>query len=165
MEIMEILKDAVKYPFSDIKTLLIIGVVCLVSYLCQSLGQFENDALVMLGGIISLILGIVISGYFLDVLKFGTELNENMPSLDIKNNFVDGIKLIVVNIVYYIIPAIILVIVSIITGAFALQSLANVTIAQNAAPAEVLRAIMTPEMISALGIIAVVAIILAIIFG
>lgn len=165
MEIMEILKDAVKYPFSDIKTLLIIGIIFLVVSLCGSLGQFQNDALVALGGLISLILGLILAGYSLDVIKLGTELNDAMPALDIKENIMNGIKLLIVTIVYYIIPVIILAIVSIFAGGYALMSLSNITLAQNAAPAEVLSTVMTPEMITGLGIIAIVGIILGIIFG
>lgn len=45
------------------------------------------------------------------------------------------------------------------------MSLSNITLAQNAAPAEVLSTVMTPEMITGLGIIAIVGIILGIIFG
>lgn len=165
MEIMEILKESIKYPFSDIKTLLIIGVIFLVMSLCGSLGQFKNDAFAIIGGIISFVLVLVVSGYSLDVIKFGIELNDALPSLDLKDNIINGIKLFIVNIVYYIIPAIILLIVSIVAGGFAYMSFAGVTIAKNAPPAEVLSTIMTPQMVSACGIIIVVAIILAVIFG
>ena len=165
MEIMEILKDAIKYPFSDIKTLVIIGVIFLVISLCKSLGQYENNALVILGGIISLILGLIVAGYSLDVLKFGTELNDAMPALNLKENIINGIKLWIVNIVYYIIPIIIVAIVSVVAGGYGAMSLANVTVAQNAAPAEILSTFMTPQMITVFGIVAIVAIILAIIFG
>lgn len=166
MDLIEIIKDSVKYPFSDIKTLLIIGVIFLIMSICGSIGGIiDNDAVAIVGAIISFILLLIITGYSLDVLEFAIELNDSMPSLDIKNNIINGIKLIIVNIVYFIIPSIILIIVALISGGYAVASLSNINITNPANPTEVISAIMTPEMIYAIGVIIVVAIILYIIFG
>jgi len=62
-------------------------------------------------GIIGLLIGIIayllISGYTLDIVKFGIERREDGPGIDFVRQIVNAIKLIVVNIVYYIVPAII----------------------------------------------------------
>ena len=164
MDITEIITDAVKYPFSDIKTLCIIGVVCLIASFLGSLnGVTDNSAIVLLGSIASLILAIIIAGYQLDVMKFAINLEDAMPSLDIKNNLITGIKNIVVGIVYYIIPTIIVSILGFALGGFALMGLSNFN-ATGKTPTEVASAIFTPQVISGLSIVIIVAIILFVIF-
>lgn len=164
MDITEIITDAIKYPFSDIKTLLIIGVVCLIGSLLGSLnGLTDNSAIVMLGSILSLIFAIIISGYQLDIMKFGIDLEDAMPSLDIKNNLINGIKNIVLGIVYYIIPTIIVAILGFALGGFALMGLSGLN-ATTATRDEVISSIFTPQVISGLSIVIIVAIILFVIF-
>ncbi len=165
MDITEILKDAVKYPFSDIKTLIIIGVICLLASLCGSLGGFtDNSAVVIVGSIVSLIFALVLAGYQLDIVKFGIDLEDTMPALDIKENIINGIKLVVLSIVYYIIPAIIVAVLGFAVGGYALMGLSELNSTAMATPADVLSAILTPEVVSGLAIVSLIAIILFVVF-
>lgn len=164
MDITEIISNAVKYPFSDIKTLLIIGGLCLIGSIFGSLNGFtDNSAIVVIGSIISLIFAIIIAGYQLDIIKFGINLEESMPALDIKNNFINGIKNIVVFIVYYIIPTIIVSILGFALGGFAIMGLSNFN-ATGKTPAEVASAMFTPQVVSGLAIVIIIAIILFVLF-
>ena len=164
MDITEIISNAVKYPFSDIKTLLIICIVCLIGSIFGSLNVFtDNSAIVVIGAIISVIFAIIIAGYQLDIIKFGIDLEESMPALDIKNNFINGIKNIVVFIVYYIIPTIIVSILGFALGGFAIMGLSNVN-ATGKTPAEVASAMFTPQVVSGLSIVIIIAIILFVLF-
>ena len=98
MQIFDILKDSVKYPLIDIKSLLIIGVILLVGSLLDSLGVYTDNASIgVLGTILSLIVSVFILGYSLDILKFGIDLKDEFPMIDIKNNLKNGVKMIIVS--------------------------------------------------------------------
>ena len=119
MEIGEIIKDAIVYPFNNIKALIIymiIGIVCGLlggaSLMGVLLAAQGNNALAAGGfgfiGILILIIGgLLISGYGLDIVKFGIERRDDAPGTDIVRQILNAIKVFIVNIVYYIIPAII----------------------------------------------------------
>ncbi|WP_296869236.1 DUF4013 domain-containing protein [uncultured Methanobrevibacter sp.] len=59
-------------------------------------------------GILVMIIGsLLISGYGLDIVKYGIERRDDGPGIDIVRQVLNAIKLIVVSFVYYIIPAIV----------------------------------------------------------
>ena len=119
MEIGEIIKDAIVYPFNNIKALIIymiIGIVCGLlggaSLMGVLLAAQGNNALAAGGfgfiGILILIIGgLLISGYGLDIVKFGIERRDDAPGIDIVRQVLNAIKVFIVGFVYYIIPAII----------------------------------------------------------
>ncbi|MBE6495361.1 MAG: DUF4013 domain-containing protein [Methanobrevibacter thaueri] len=119
MELTEIMSDALLYPFQNIKALvlyLILGIILgisiagLVVALAASYAA-ENVLAILgtgvLGVIIALILSFIISGYQLDIVKFGINRDPGAPGIDIIRQFVNGFKLFIVQIVYYLIPIII----------------------------------------------------------
>ena len=53
---------------------------------------------------------LLIDGYGLDIVKYGIERRADGPGIDIGRQISNAVKLIVVNIVYYIIPAIIILV-------------------------------------------------------
>ena len=119
MEIGEIIKDAIVYPFNNIKALIIymiIGIVCgllggasLMGVLLAAQGNnvLAAGGLGFIGTLIIIIGGLLISGYGLDIVKFGIERRDDAPGIDIVRQILNAIKVFIVNIVYYIIPAII----------------------------------------------------------
>ena len=119
MDIGEIISDAIVYPFNNIKALIIymiIGIICGLlggaSLFGVLLAAQGNNALAAGGfgfiGILILIIGgLLISGYGLDIVKFGIERRDDAPGIDIVRQILNAIKVFIVNIVYYIIPAII----------------------------------------------------------
>lgn len=119
MEIGEIISDALVYPFHNIKALIIyiiLGVILGVS-IGGTVGAvaagiaMENPFAILgsgiIGIIIALIIGFIISGYELDIIKYGIERSSGAPGIDIVRQFVNGVKYFVVSIVYMIIPIII----------------------------------------------------------
>ena len=165
MEIFEILKDSVKYPFADIKMLLIIGVILLAGSILESIGAYiDNGIVVILGMIASLVLSILVMGYSLDIFKFAIGQDVAVPELDIEGNLKDGVKLLIVSIIYYIIPGIITLVAAILTSGFAFTRLAGLNNVENATAAEVASQIFTPDFIAAIGVVMVIAIVLYIIF-
>ena len=119
MEIGEIIKDAIVYPFNNIKALIIymiIGIVCgilggasLMGVLLAAQGNnvLAAGGLGFIGTLIIIIGGLLISGYGLDIVKFGIERRDDAPGIDIVRQVLNAIKVFIVGFVYYIIPAII----------------------------------------------------------
>lgn len=119
MEIGEIISDAIVYPFNNIKSLIIymiIGIVCgilggasLMGVLLAAQGNnvLAAGGLGFIGTLIIIIGGLLISGYGLDIVKFGIERRDDAPGIDIVRQILNAIKVFIVGFVYYIIPAII----------------------------------------------------------
>ena len=119
MDLSEMIGDAITYPLHNIKSLIIFMIIGIVGGLLSGmsivgmLAAVTGQNAVAAGGfgIIGLLIGIIayllISGYTLDIVKFGIERREDGPGIDFVRQIVNAIKLIVVNIVYYIVPAII----------------------------------------------------------
>ena len=119
MNITEIIGDAVVYPLNNIKSLIIYMIIGIVAALLAGASLFGmmasasgNNVLAAGGfgfiGILIFIFGILlISGYGLDIVKFGIERREDGPGIDIVRQILNAIKVIIVSVVYYIVPAII----------------------------------------------------------
>ena len=113
MDLSEIIGDAITYPLHNIKSLIIFMIIGIVGGLLSGmsivgmLAAVTGQNAVAAGGfgIIGLLIGII--AYTLDIVKFGIERREDGPGIDFVRQIVNAIKLIVVNIVYYIVPAII----------------------------------------------------------
>jgi hypothetical protein len=161
MSLTDIFNDSFRYPISDIPKFVVFGVLVLVS----SLGfvNFGNEVLTGLLRIIGFIIGILVSGYCLSIVKNAIILSDEVPTIDIQTNFIDGIKMIVLLIVYYIIPSIIVSIVALASGLFDQVSKVLPYIAQNGTaaniPQNLLYSLGTSSVITAL-----VAVIVFIIF-
>ncbi len=125
MEIMEIIKEAFMFPVNNLKALAIYIVVTFVMGILTAGSLFSligigNSALYgVLSAILfilALVVGIILSGYEIDIIKTGIDFNEEAPDIDWKADLIRGIKAVVVAIVYFIIPAIITLIVAFITN-------------------------------------------------
>ena len=116
MSLTEIFIDSLKYPFSDMTKFCIIGIVMVVS----SLGSLEigNAIISSVLGIVAAVASIITSGYSVSVVKKALVKSDEIPDLDLRENIIDGLKMIVMLIVYYIIPIIITLIVAFATGFF-----------------------------------------------
>ena len=119
MEITEIIGDALVYPLNNVKSLIlyvIIGAITGIlggASLIAMATQVSGNNVVAAGGfgfigILVMIIGsLLISGYGLDIVKYGIERRDDGPRIDIVRQVLNAIKLIVVSFVYYIIPAIV----------------------------------------------------------
>lgn len=146
MTLGEIFSKSIRYPFSDISTLVFVGIFTLLVSLPQIVTSFgiESGAISALAAIISLIFGIVLSGYAVSVIKKGIDDSDDFPEIDLRTNLINGIKALIINIAYFIIPIIIALILAVITG--------SIGVGLNNA-------------VAALGIFAVLVIILFIVFS
>lgn len=126
MELGEIISDALTYPFQNIKALfiyIILGIILGISIIGTLIGIMAgmdaNNVLTVLGSgvigvIIALIVYFVISGYELDIIKLGITRSAGAPSIDFVRQFINGVKLFVVSIVYFIVPIIVSAILAVI---------------------------------------------------
>lgn len=134
--ITDVVKEGLKYPFNDGKKVLTLGIILLVSSLVSIFMDYmvfdnmrvladaapvetvqaaisalppSNVALVVLSWIITFALAIFCAGYLYNVIKYSIENRSDLPGFaDIKNIFVNGIKIIIVEIAYMILPGILL---------------------------------------------------------
>ena len=133
MNISDIIKEAFIFPSKDWKKLAIYIVIGIIAGLIFGIGIVVlafgiaadyNIALMILSIILiiaALALFFVIKGYQLGIIKSGIDGTESAPEFSLKENCLDGIKYLVVDIVYYIIPSIIVLIVAVATNLFGLM--------------------------------------------
>lgn len=119
MELGEIFSDALMYPLQNIKALIIyvilgiiLGIATAGTVGAISASVALNNVLAALGSgiigiIIAVLLGFMIYGYELDIVKYGINREDRGPEIDFIRQFINGVKLFVVHIVYFIIPIII----------------------------------------------------------
>ena len=127
MDVIEIIKDAFVFPSKDMKTLLIYVLLSLVAAGFSFFGTvvyvlgFVNPECFMWGGmavIISLLIGWVMYGYLISVIKSGIERSDEVPGFEWWENFITGFNNFIVTIVYFVIPAFITLIVGYITNVY-----------------------------------------------
>lgn len=126
MEILDIIKEAFVFPSQNLEKLAIYIVITFVLGILVAGGLFSalwgvNDSAIglILGAILfiaAIAVGLIISGYQLSILKSGIDQTPEAPSFEWAKDLVNGIKLLIVNIVYFIIPAIIVLFIGLITN-------------------------------------------------
>ena len=126
MELGEILSDALSYPFQNIKALVIYAILGIILGIAIAgtlggimAGMAADNVLAVLGSgvigiVIALVIGFIITGYELDIIKYGIERDYGAPGIDFIRQFFNGVKFFVVNLVYMIIPIIISAILAVI---------------------------------------------------
>ncbi len=120
MNLREIIEDAIKYPISDYRKFLIFCVLILIMSLSTIVPSYgiDNDILVIVLSLVSLIVSFVTLGYSVEVIKSGIEGENTLPDFDYVKQFVMGIKAFILDIIYFIIPIIIVLIVASVSGLF-----------------------------------------------
>ena len=120
MNIIGIIKDAFLFPSKNIGrfaiylllSILMIGFV-LGGVLTYAFGVINAEDY-LIGGfylIIAMLIGFVIYGYHIKVIKSGIDFNDEIPVFELFEDFMTGFDNIVVSIFYFIIPALIVVLV------------------------------------------------------
>ncbi|WP_292885481.1 DUF4013 domain-containing protein [Methanobrevibacter sp. UBA212] len=184
MEIMEIIKEAMVFPSKDIVKLAVYIALSVVSVLLGAFGIIylaigvASQSFWIIIGLIAfiaaLILGFITTGYIVSIIRSGIEHEESAPQFMWKENLVTGIKFVVLNIVYFIIPAIVVLILGWATNLFGMASImfTRMMYASMAAPANAtvtIADVVPQSMIISFGnsliIVGIVAFILFVIFG
>ena len=120
MNLREILTDAIKYPISDTRKFLIFCALIIIMSLSTIIPSYgvNNATLNIILSLVTLIVSFVVLGYSVEVIKGGTEGADTLPDFDYVKQFVMGIKAMILEIIYFIIPAVITIIVASATGLF-----------------------------------------------
>jgi len=112
MDISEIIGDAVRYPLSDWKKILILGIILVfmdLSLILQSLGVRNAEITLILSFVGFVLIGFFARGYQYRIIKSSVSNIEILPEFnDWLNMLIDGIKVTIVNIIY-LIPDILLI--------------------------------------------------------
>ena len=130
MEISDIIGDSFKYPLSDFKKFLILGIPYLIIGLFTLLFAFESINMASLANateemilaspifstfmitfllflIVSFICLIVMNGIGISVIKETIKPSNLLPNIELKTNILDGIKSIIISLIYIGVPTII----------------------------------------------------------
>ena len=123
MKMTEIISDAVEYPFYNIKTFAVYSIIGIIGGIFGGTDFIEivfsgglNDPTLIaqefgyLGAVILFIAYLLISGYNLDIIKYGIAKRSDTPGIYLARQIPNALKLIVVQIVYYIIPTVIILV-------------------------------------------------------
>ena len=125
MELGEIFRDSLSYPLQNIKSFiiyLILGIIAGIvvgGTLAAAVFSIQNGNVLatigsgVIGIVVAIFLGFVISGYELDIIKYGINRDSSAPEIDLLRHFFNSVKLFALSIVYYIIPVIIVSVLSI----------------------------------------------------
>lgn len=173
MDVIDIIKDTIYYPINDYKNWLIIGIIFLLSSILTGYVIPENGVVGAIGSIINILISILIVGIGIAVMKATLRRSSEIPMMDIANNFIDGIKSIIISFIYFIIPAIIVSIISIPVGVYSntysiLKYISNIPTNVTVTPETIVQSIPQNVLVSfatSFTIIVVIALILTIIFA
>jgi len=175
MNLREIIVDSIKYPISDYRKFLIFCALIILMSLSIVLPSYgvKNGTLAIILSLVTLIVLFVVAGYLVGIIKSGIESEDTLPDFDYAKNFVIGVKAIILDIIYFIIPLILAIIVASATGLFTsfteivrigIDSVANETTNMTTIIAAVPKSIMN-TFTNSLSITLIVAIISFIIFS
>lgn len=185
MEIMDIIKEAFIFPSQNLEKLVIYIVLTFVMGLFIAGGVIsgifaavDNSLYFIITAILAIIaiaLAFIISGYQIGIIKTGIDQVDDAPSFDWLNDLVTGIKALIVSIVYFIIPAIIIAIIALVTNIpgqivdiakQAALSPANATaVANGTAPIVTISDAAATSLVTSLAITGIIALVLIIIFA
>ena len=127
MNVIEIIKDAFEYPSKNLKIFAIYVVLTVLAGAFSIGGAFGNLlGLVhaessLWGGmalILSMLIGWIMSGYLISIIKSGINHDSEVPEFEWWENFNTGFNNFIVSIVYFIIPAFIVFIAGSITNVY-----------------------------------------------
>ena len=121
MDISGIIGDALRYPFSDWKKILILGIIIVISSIPYRSFGITNYNLILLFVGIGFLAGLFVNGYLFRIIKSSLDGNFKLPEFnEWINMFIDGVKVFLVFIVYLILPPIVILflILLLLTGGF-----------------------------------------------
>ena len=120
MKLREIIMDAIKFPISDTRKFLIFCALIILMSLSTILPSygFKDTTLSIILSLVTLVVSFIVLGYSVEVIKSGTECDDTLPDFDYVKQFVIGIKALILDIIYFIIPAVLVIIVASATGLF-----------------------------------------------
>jgi len=123
VDIGELVKDSLKYPLSNWKSYMILGITVIFANLYVYIGVFNrNNELIMILWIIGTIIGIFTYGYMFKIIKSSLANVNVLPEFNgIVKIFTNGFKVLIVSIIY-LIPVFLLGLVGLFSGLIKIQA-------------------------------------------
>ena len=107
MDLKVLVSNSFKYPFRNIKKLPILFLFFILIAIIP-IGLISNNDYVVAIGVIAFFLFIlIVPGYFLSIVKIGSDQSAMLPSFNLVNNIYDSIRVLSLRIVYMIIPVVV----------------------------------------------------------
>lgn len=119
MNIGEIIKDAVRYPLSDWKKIIILGIIIEISYIAQYWYSYDitNIGIILILAGIGLLVGFLVNGYLIRILKSSLDGAWELPGFNAwKTMFIDGFKVFAVFFIYLILPVLAMIFLLLLLG-------------------------------------------------
>ena len=117
MDVSDIFKEVFNYIMEEHnkKSIIIIAVLCFVSTFLSNIDN-GNGSLISL--LLVLIITILIYGIGISIIESTLKNSNEIPKLDLKNNFLDGLRSYILTMVYALVPIIITIIIAIPLGLY-----------------------------------------------
>ena len=113
MNIGEIINDALRYPFNNIKAFILYLILGIVAAIIGGTTVVTTIAAFRTKGLASITLsGIGIVEIIVFIIRYGMERRNDGPGIDFGRQIFNAVKLLVVDIVYYVVPCIIIFLLS-----------------------------------------------------
>ena len=116
MNLKKLVSNSFKYPFRNLKKLPIICILFILIAIFP-IGLISDNNYIMVIGVIAFFLFIlIVPGYFLSIVKVGSNQSAMMPSFNLVSNIYDSIRILFLRIVYMIVPAVVFLLALIVFG-------------------------------------------------
>ena len=104
MDLKKLVTNSFKYPFRNIKKLPILFIFFILIAIIPIGLISNNDYIVSIGVIAFFLFILFVPGYFLSIIKLGSNQSAILPSFNLVNNIYDSIRVVFLRICYMIIP-------------------------------------------------------------
>ena len=114
MNITELIKDSLKYPVSDWKKIIVLGIFIVIGGISSLLNLIDitNYVIVLIFVGIGLISGLLVDGYLFRIVKTSVDSENKLPKFnDWKILLIDGVKVFLTFIVYLILPPLVVLLI------------------------------------------------------
>ena len=116
MDLKKIVSNSFKYPFRNLKKLPIICILFILIAIIPIGMISDNNYVVAIGVIAFFLFILIVPGYFLSIVKLGSNQSAMLPSFNLVNNIYDSVRVLFLRIVYMIIPVTVFLLALIVFG-------------------------------------------------
>lgn len=116
MDLSKLVLNSLKYPFRNIAKLPIICILFVLIAIIPIGMVSDNNYLISIGVIAFFLFILIVPGYFVSVVKLGTNQSKMLPSFNLVNNIYDSIRVTILRIFYMIVPVLVFIIALMVFG-------------------------------------------------
>lgn len=107
MNLSKLVSNSFKYPFRNLKKLPIICILFILIAIIPIGMISDNNYIVAMGVIAFFLFILLVPGYFLSIVKLGSNQSAMLPSFNLVNNIYDSIRVLFLRFIYMIVPAVV----------------------------------------------------------